>query len=92
MPVGGQIWTQVVVAVGDLRRAPMRTPVVGDHSVGVAEEGVPVAGRQRPPVTEDDRLAAPPSLQRIFVPSAVVAVPICCLRWSGGRQRKSPAA
>ena len=55
-----------VVAIAGLGGAAVPTPVVGDHPVAVAEEeqhlGVPVVRRQRPAVTEHDRLARPPVL------------------------------
>ena len=54
------------VAVAHLCRAAMAAPVVGDDAVATLEEeqhlGVPVIGRQRPAVTEDNRLARAPVL------------------------------
>ena len=55
-----------VVAVGDLRRAAMTAPVMGDDTKALVEKehhlGVPVVGRQRPAVAEDDGLALAPVL------------------------------
>jgi hypothetical protein len=49
-----------VVALEDLGGAAVPAPVMSDHPVAVVQEeehlGVPVVGRQGPPVTEDDRL------------------------------------
>ena len=56
-----------VVALADLRGAAVPAPVMGDHPVAVMQEeehlGVPVVGRQGPPVTEDDRLTGAPVLE-----------------------------
>ena len=53
-----------VVAFADLRGTAVPAPVMGDHPVAVVQEekhlGVPVVGRQGPPVTEDDWLASAP--------------------------------
>ena len=55
-----------VVALVNLRRAAVPAPVVGDHPVTVMQEeehlGIPVIGRERPAVAEDDRCSLPPSL------------------------------
>ena len=55
-----------VVALADLRGTTMPTSVVRDHPVAMSQEeqhlGVPVIRRQRPTVTEDDRLPVPPVL------------------------------
>ena len=56
-----------VVAFADLRGAAVPAPVMSDHPVAVLQEehhlGVPVVGRQGPPVAEDDRLAGAPVLE-----------------------------
>ena len=50
----------------------MPAPVVGDDAVAVLQEeqhlGVPVVGRQRPAVAEDDRLARAPVLVEDLCP------------------------
>jgi hypothetical protein len=55
-----------VVAVGHLRRPVVPAPVVRDHAVAAPEEehhlGIPVVGRERPAVAEDDRLDRAPIL------------------------------
>jgi hypothetical protein len=49
-----------VVALAGLRGAAVPAPVMGDHPNAVAQEekhlGVPVVGRQGPPVAENDGL------------------------------------
>src|SRR5436190_6988647 len=56
-----------VVAVAGLRGAPVPTPVMGDDPVPVVQEeqhlGVPIVGRERPAVAENDRLARAPVLE-----------------------------
>jgi hypothetical protein len=55
-----------VVTVAGLGGASVPTPVMGDHPVPPLEEeqhlGVPVVGRKRPAMAEDDRLARAPVL------------------------------
>src|SRR5215216_159786 len=55
-----------VVTVAGLRGAPVPTPVMGDDAVPVLEEeqhlGIPVVGRKRPAMAEDDRLTRAPVL------------------------------
>ena len=55
-----------VVAVAGLGGPSVPAPVMGDDPVAVLQEeqhlGVPVVGRQRPAVAEDDRLARAPVL------------------------------
>src|SRR3546814_11530225 len=64
--VGG-IGVHLVAVIG-LRRAAVTTPVVGNHAVALREEEeqlvVPLVGRERPAVMEDERLriARPPVL------------------------------
>src|SRR3546814_11144894 len=56
--VGG-IGVHLVAVIG-LRRAAVTTPVVGNHAVALREEEeqlvVPLVGRERPAVMEDERL------------------------------------
>ena len=65
---GGQVVGVVVhvVAVAGLGGAAVAAAVVRDDAVTVLQEehhlGVPVVGRQRPAVAEDDRLPEPQSL------------------------------
>jgi hypothetical protein len=55
-----------VVAVAGLGGASVPAPVMGDDAVAAQQEeqqlGVPVIGRQRPAVAEDNRLARAPVL------------------------------
>src|ERR1700759_4473476 len=55
-----------VVTVAGLRGAPVSAPVMGDNPVAVMQEeqhlGVPVVGRERPAVAEDNRLSRAPVL------------------------------
>ncbi len=55
-----------VGAVGHLRRPAVPAPAVRDHAVAAPEEehhlGIPVVGRERPAVAEDDRQARAPVL------------------------------
>src|SRR5207253_11307837 len=55
-----------VMAVGYLRRTAVASSVMGDDAIAVSEEEqhlrVPVIGRQRPAVTEDDGLSFAPIL------------------------------
>src|SRR3954466_16036091 len=55
-----------VVAVAGLGGASMATPVVGDDAIAVLEKEqhlrIPVVGRERPTVAEDDGLSAAPVL------------------------------
>ena len=55
-----------VVAVGGLAGAAMAAAVMGDDAIAVIEEEqhlrVPVIGRQRPAMAEDDRLTVAPIL------------------------------
>src|SRR5919106_6712801 len=55
-----------VVAFAGLGRAAMTAPVVGDHTKTLAEEeehlSVPIVRRERPAVTEHDRLTFTPVL------------------------------
>ncbi|MGY3355239.1 hypothetical protein ACVWZK_001902 [Bradyrhizobium sp. GM0.4] len=55
-----------VVAVGDLRRTAMAATVMRDDAIAARDEEhhlrVPVVSRQRPAVTEHDRLATSPVL------------------------------
>jgi hypothetical protein len=55
-----------VVALADLCGTAVPAPVMGDHPVAVVQEehqlGIPVVGRQRPPVTENDWLPGAPVL------------------------------
>jgi hypothetical protein len=54
-----------VVTVAGLRGALVPTPVMGDDAVALPEEeqhfGVPVVGRKRPAVAENDRVGPSPS-------------------------------
>jgi hypothetical protein len=56
-----------VVTVAGLGGASVPAPVVRDDAVAVQQEeqhlGVPVVGRERPPMAEDDRLARAPVLE-----------------------------
>jgi hypothetical protein len=55
-----------VVAVADLRRAPVTAPVMGDDAIAVIKKEqqlrVPVIGRQRPAMAENDGLTRAPVL------------------------------
>jgi hypothetical protein len=55
-----------VMAVGRLGRSSVASSVMGDHAVAVTEEKqhlrVPVIGRQRPTMAEDDGLSLAPIL------------------------------
>jgi hypothetical protein len=55
-----------IVTVAGLCGASVSPPVMGDHAVAAVQEeqhlGVPVVGRKRPAVAEDDRLARAPVL------------------------------
>src|SRR5688500_7137787 len=55
-----------VVAITDLRRATMPTPVMRDHTIALCKEEqqlrVPVVGGKRPAMAEHDRLARTPIL------------------------------
>ena len=54
-----------VVAIANLGRAAVASPVVCDDAIPLGEEvehlGVPVVGTQRPAVVEDDRLSGLPA-------------------------------
>ena len=56
-----------VIAGPDLRGSAMPSPVVSDHPIALVQEEhhlrVPVVGRQRPAMTENDRLARAPVLE-----------------------------
>jgi hypothetical protein len=65
-----------VVALADLCGAAVPASVMGDHPVAVAQEekhlGVPVVGRQGPPVTENDWLTGAPVFEEDLSSSLVV--------------------
>jgi hypothetical protein len=55
-----------IVAVADLCRAAVAAAIVGNHAIAVIEEEqhlrVPIVGRERPAMTEDDGLTFAPVL------------------------------
>ncbi len=59
-----------IVAVGDLGRAAMAAPIMGDDAIAVIEKEqhlrVPVVGRQRPTMTEHDGLTLAPVFVKNF--------------------------
>jgi hypothetical protein len=59
-----------IVAVSDLGRAAMAAPVMGNDAIAVIEEKqhlrIPIVGRQRPAVAEDDGLTFAPVFVKDF--------------------------
>ena len=70
-----------VVAVARLGRATVAAAVMSDDAIAVIEEEehlrVPVIGRQRPAMAEDDGLTFAPILVKISTPSFVLTKLMC---------------
>jgi hypothetical protein len=69
-----------VVTVGYLRRTAVPAPIMGDNAISVLKEKqhlrIPVIGRQRPTVAEDDRLT--------FAPVLIIDVDVSSVFFSDG--------